>query len=52
MRREAQPYTSLIGLNNHLGEYKVLETLEEATVKEKHFGSSFIVFHACNGQHE
>jgi len=30
----------------------VLETLEEAAVKEKHPGSSFLFFHACNGQHE
>jgi len=25
---------------------------EEATVKEKHIGSSFLVFHAYNGQYE
>jgi len=30
----------------------VLETLEEAAIKEKHLGSSFLANHACNGQHE
>jgi len=30
----------------------VLETLEEAVVKEKHTGSSFPALHACNSQYE
>jgi len=30
----------------------VLENPKGATVKEEHPKSSFLVFHACNGQHE
>jgi len=30
----------------------VLETLEQATVKEKHSGSSCLTLHVCNSQHE
>jgi len=30
----------------------MLETLEEATVKEKHLCPSYLALHACNSQHE